>query len=286
MQLAASLPYQATTESLGEPREASPGQPRLGRRWLSAVRRCGEYAPWCYAAVLTTGEVLISLMAVSAGMAVHIALLSTLVVHAALCRDFRYSVLYQAMVLAPLVRILSLAMPLSRFPLMYWYLLTGAPLIASSAVAGALAGFGMQKIGLCRGRPSFQALVALSGVPLGLMEYFILRPAPLIGQLNFASFWLPALLLLTCTGFVEEFMFRGVLQRAASPFGDRFALLFVSLIFAVLHITHRSVLDVVFVFGVALLFGRAVQKDGSILGVSIAHGLTNIGLYLIWPFFF
>lgn len=286
MQFAASLPYQATNESLGEPRKDTPGRPRVLRRWLSAVRRRGEYAPWCYAAVLATGEVLISLMAVSAGMAVHIALLSTLVVHAALCRGSRYSALYQAMVLAPLVRILSLAMPLSRFPLIYWYLLTGVPLIVSSAIASALAGFGMQEIGLHRGRPSFQALVALSGVPLGLMEYFILRPAPLVGKLNFASLWLPALLLLTCTGFVEEFMFRGVLQRAASAFGERFALLFVSLIFAVLHITHRSAVDVVFVFGVALLFGRAVQKDGSILGVSVAHGLTNIGLYLIWPFFF
>lgn len=242
--------------------------------------------PWCYAAALAAGEILVSLMAVSAGMAIHIALLSTLVVHAALCRDSRYSVLYQAMVLAPLVRILSLAMPLSRFRLMYWYFLTGVPLMISSGIASALAGFGAREIGLRGGRPSFQALVALSGIPLGLLEYLILRPAPLIRQLDFASFWLPALLLLACTGFVEEFIFRGVLQRAAAPFGDRFALLFVSLMFAVLHITHRSVLDVVFVFGVALLFGRAVQEDGSILGVSIAHGLTNIGLYLIWPFFF
>jgi hypothetical protein len=42
---------------------------------------------------------------------------------------------------------------------------------------------------------------------------------------------------------------------------------------------------VLFVFGVAVLFGLLVPRPGgSLLGVTLAHGLTNISLYLIFPF--
>lgn len=44
--------------------------------------------------------------------------------------------------------------------------------------------------------------------------------------------------------------------------------------------------DIVFVFVVALFFGWVVQRTGSILGVALAHGITNIVLYLIAPFIF
>ena len=64
----------------------------------------------------------------------------------------------------------------------------------------------------------------------------------------------------------------------------RFGLLYVALLFAVLHIGYRSVLDVVFVFGVALLFGWVAEATWSLLGVTLAHGVTNIVLFLIMPF--
>jgi len=35
---------------------------------------------------------------------------------------------------------------------------------------------------------------------------------------------------------------------------------------------------------VALFFGYSVHKTGSILGVTLSHGLTNIGLFLVFPF--
>ena len=45
-----------------------------------------------------------------------------------------------------------------------------------------------------------------------------------------------------------------------------------------------KLLDVVFVFGVALFFGYVVERTDSILGVSLSHGLTNIVLFLVAPF--
>ena len=85
---------------------------------------------------------------------------------------------------------------------------------------------------------------------------------------------------------MEEFIFRGVLQRAAvGAFRGR-GIVYVSRLFAVRHVGFLSWLDIIFVFGVALFFGWVVKQTGSLLGVTLAHGITNTMLFLILPFFF
>ena len=39
-----------------------------------------------------------------------------------------------------------------------------------------------------------------------------------------------------------------------------------------------------FVLMAGLFFGWVVKRTGSLLGVSLAHGIANIGLYLVFPF--
>jgi len=76
-----------------------------------------------------------------------------------------------------------------------------------------------------------------------------------------------------------------VLQRSATGvFGWR-GIVYVSVLFAILHMGFHSVPDVLFVFGLAMFFGWVVKKTGSILGVTLAHGLTNIMMFLVFPFF-
>jgi hypothetical protein len=52
---------------------------------------------------------------------------------------------------------------------------------------------------------------------------------------------------------------------------------------AVMHIGYRSLADLVFVFTVGLYFAFVVQWSGSILGVSLAHGVTNTTLFVVMP---
>ena len=97
----------------------------------------------------------------------------------------------------------------------------------------------------------------------------------------------PALIIIVCTGFVEEFIFRGVLQRTAiEAFGWR-GIAYISALFAILHMGHRGpfpwIVDVVFVFAVALFFGWVVKKVGSLFGVTLAHGITNVLLLIVFP---
>jgi LysM repeat protein len=84
---------------------------------------------------------------------------------------------------------------------------------------------------------------------------------------------------------LEEVIFRGLIQQASLATYGRFGITFVAILFAILHVGYKSFLDVIFVLVVAMIFGLVVQRTGSLLGVSISHSLTNICLFLVFPFF-
>lgn len=50
-----------------------------------------------------------------------------------------------------------------------------------------------------------------------------------------------------------------------------------------LTIGYGSFTDFVFVLGVGMYFGYIVTRTRSILGVSVAHGLINVSLFLVLP---
>jgi membrane protease YdiL (CAAX protease family) len=192
---------------------------------------------------------------------------------------------YIALTLAPLIRILSLSLPLSELGLsvIYWYLLIGIVLYIAAFFAARIADLGWRRIGWSwKGWP-LQVAFGFIGVALGWIEYMILRPAPLAASLAFSDLWIPALVLLFFTGFLEELIFRGLIQSTAMHVLGRYGLVYGALVFASLHLGFFSLVDLMFVLAVGLLFGWMVWKTGALLGVSLAHGITNICLYLIFP---
>lgn len=195
--------------------------------------------------------------------------------------------LMYSLALVPLIRIVSLAMPLTRFDEPLWFVAAAAPVAVAGIVVTAALGLRPREIGvrLSRRAVRLQLGVVAFGLALGLCEYHILRPEPLAGELTLVRFIGPALVLMFATGFFEEFIFRGILQRTASQaLGAPLALVYVSLIFAILHIGYASVTDFAFVFAIALLYGWVVMRTGSIISVSVSHGITNITLFLLMPF--
>ena len=104
-------------------------------------------------------------------------------------------------------------------------------------------------------------------------------------SLTFEDIIIPAIIMITTTGIVEELIFRGVLQKLAETVMGAMGLIYISLIFAVLHVGFYSILDVIFVLLVSLIFAATVKKTGSLIGVILSHGLANTILFLIAPFF-
>ena len=237
-----------------------------------------------YLVALTIAEVVTTLVEPWVGLLMHGMVLVALLLHTALTWEHPSHRLLLSLVFAPLIRLLSLSLPLSGFPLIYWYLIVSVPLFAATVIALRTLGFPLKMAGLnLKGLP-LQMLVALTGLSLGYFEYRILQPAPLVQNLAWGEIWLPGLILVVCTGFAEELIFRGMMQQAATEaLGSRWGILYVAILFAVLHVGYQSLADVLFVFGVALFFGLARAVTGSILGVSLAHGMTNVLLFLTIP---
>ena len=161
-----------------------------------------EVVPWLFALAIMTAELFVTMFNVCTGMVIHVFLLVALLVLASVIwrRESRSAAyidetagevviqgtpgyrFYIALSLAPIIRILSLAIPMWNLPVMYWYVVTGAPLLLTSFVIIRVAGYRHEDVCLRWGRLWEQAGVALVGVPLGWIEYQILRPAALLAR--------------------------------------------------------------------------------------------------------
>ena len=244
--------------------------------------------PWrialVYLVVITLAEALTILVELRVGLILHGLVLVALILHASLenqllTRDFLIT-----LALVPLIRLLNLAMPFQRFSQIYWYMLVGIPLFLAALYTAHIVHLNRKILGLTWRKLPLQLFIGLIGIGLGYLEYLILSPTAMISELRMELVWLPALILLIFTGLLEEFIFRGLLQYTSGRRLGRYGMLYTAVVFTVLHLGYRSLLDLAFVFIVALFFGWLVQRSGSIVGVTLAHGLINISLFLVFPF--
>lgn len=239
-----------------------------------------------YLVAIAGAELVTALVNPLAGIAMHIVIMLALIVHASLnIKDLRHE-LYLTLALAPMIRLLSLSMPLGSFSQIYWYAIIAVPLFIAVIVLTRRLGYTRWEIGLNFNKWPYQILIALTGIPLGLAEYFILKPKALVASFTWQEIILPAIILIVCTGFIEELCFRGVIQHSAEAAIGQWGWVFVAALFAIMHIGYLSIADFGFVFVVGLFFGIMVDKTRSIAGVTLAHGIANAVLYLVAPFFF
>ncbi len=240
-----------------------------------------------YLLAITIAEVITVVIEPVWGIACHIIILMAVTLHSALSRRQTRQQLILPLALVPLIRIISLSIPLANIPQVWCYPIIYAPLLIAAFQVMRLLGYRLEQVGLNFKQFRIQLAVAITGLVFGISEYFILTEEAKITAPVLQETWLlSAFLLLACTGFVEELIFRGVLQRSAVAAFGWWGIVYVSLLFAVVHLIHRSVIDIAFVFIVALFFGWIVKKTGSLLGVTLSHGIANIVLFLVAPVLF
>jgi membrane protease YdiL (CAAX protease family) len=252
-----------------------------------------------YLAAVIAAEVLIAFSDEAIGLSIHILLVFTLMFLSVLIqpKDATLAPLLVAASLASLVRVFSLAVPRYNFvtapetnPLntLPWLALVSVPLLVSVAAVAYVQRLRPRDLGLAVHRwPELaqQTAIALTGIPLGFLEFFILRPDPWIEQLTLGSLLLGGVVIFFATGFSEELIFRAILlKRAVEGLGRRGGLLYVTAIFASLHIFFLSGVDLVFVFAVGLFYGVIVLRTRNLWGVILSHSLGNVILYLVAPF--
>ena len=242
-----------------------------------------------YLLLVTCAEVL-TIYNPKAGIALHAVILFTLLLHSGMesDKDKNLSTFLMALVLAPLIRILSLSMPFIHFSKISGFLLISIPIFVAIFTCMWVQGLRPKDIGLSLSKlkhTPIEAGVILLAIPFGIIEYQIMEPAALPGLGSGAvNFIAASLIFIVCTGFLEELVFRGLIQHNTIKLMSKWwGILFVSTIFGVLHVGNLALWDCVLAFSIGFMFSVVREKTGSIYGISISHGIINIILFLIAP---
>ena len=252
---------------------------------MAAFSKWGPLPFWLYFIAIAVAESLTIFIYPLAGIFSYSLILIAFIIQSVFVQSSTNRNLVLALSLVPLVRILSLALPLGQLSLIYRFPLIYAPLLGATIAVMWATGLRPAAIGLnLRYWPYQVAGGVISGIGIGITEYLIIGTSPLINTFSLQEVWLPALVLILTTGLVEELMFRGVLQKLSEAAMGRQSIIYVSLIFAILHLGFYSWGDVIFVFFVALFFAAIVKRTGSLLGAILAHGIANAVLFLVAPF--
>jgi uncharacterized protein len=189
-----------------------------------------------------------------------------------------------ALALVPIVRLLSLSLPSLLLPVLDWYVLIGIPaLLAIVLVARTLR---LRPVDLGLGRPRRirpQVLVASTGLLLGLPAYLISRPDPTVAIPTPFLIAQAAVILAIFGGFLEELLYRGLIQSVASGFLARGGIIVSSVTTAIMYASSLNVRYVLFMTLVAIFFGLAVRRTGSIAGTTGAHAILLVTQLVIWP---
>lgn len=240
----------------------------------------------CYILILIFSEVVTTYDLTSWGIILQVILITCLVINSTLTRSTKFSYLLQAMILLPIIRIMSLSIPVMELEPLYWLALMAIPVIAAIWILMQSQHINKEMVGLNFGNLPLQVLVGLTGIGFGFVEYLILQPTALIPNLELWNILLASSMVIISTGLVEELVFRGIIQRnAENLMGKLWGIIFTAVLFTGFNISWNSPIDVIFIFAVSICYGYVFQKTRSVVGISISHGLGNVVLFIIMPFF-
>lgn len=235
--------------------------------------------------VLALAEVLTIFVSQMAGMIVYGLILIALLVQYSIGIPKRANNFLVVLSIIPLIRLLAMTIPPVSFDPVYWYLLVAALLGVLVFISARLAGMSSSSMGLQVAKKELpaQLLIGMTGVTIGLVEYLILRPEPVLPGFGSGILFLASMIFLLFAGLLQEVIFRGLLQISSVQIMDRFGIVYVAVIFTLQSLVFRSLWNTLFVFLVGLGFGIIVARTRSLVGVSLSHGMAYISLFLIFP---
>ena len=236
-----------------------------------------------YVVLIAGAEVLSALGWIVLGVSLDLAIVVLLLNHYALLGSARYRRVLPVFVLLPLLRALSWTMTTWAWPHTAWYALVGAPVLMAVFLTAQFLRLPTTRLGLSLPSWREQLLIGMSGFPVGLGAFLVLRPQPLAIDLGPTHVVIGILVLSGFVGFTEELLFRGLLQKVAVQTVGRAGLLVSSSLFVVVYIGSLSIPYLILMAVVGMFFGWCVERTGSIWGVVLAHSIWVVEALLILP---
>ncbi len=137
-----------------------------------------------YLVAIATAEVVTVFIQFLPGIACHIAVLVALIVHSAVTTKYSNRPLLLSLTLVPLIRIISLSMPLENIPQILWYPIIYSPLLVATVVIMRILQYSPGQVGLSFQKVPLQLLIGLTGIVFGIVEYFILKPEAVAAEIT------------------------------------------------------------------------------------------------------
>lgn len=193
--------------------------------------------------------------------------------------------IYPAFMLLPLFRLLNVAMPVFFDLTLYSYSMVYAPMFIPIYFLVKDGFVGRAEAGLTFKGFWFYLPLAISvGFALGWGEYNVIHPQLLASGTSIKDVLILIITMIFFVGIVEEFIFRSSLQTVLEArLGSIGGLLLASVIFGFMHSGYRLPLELLYVSFAGVIFGLLFWLTKSLPIISLAHGVTNISLFLVVP---
>jgi uncharacterized protein len=193
--------------------------------------------------------------------------------------------IYPALMLMPLFRLLNVAMPVFFNLTLYSYSMVYAPMFIPIYFILKDGFVSRSEAGLTFKGFWFYLPLAISvGFALGWGEYNVIHPQVLTTGANIKDVLVLIVTMIFFVGIVEEFIFRSSLQTVLEErLGSIAGLMLASVIFGFMHSGYQSPLELLYVSFAGVIFGLLFWLTKSLPIIALAHGVTNISLFLVVP---
>ncbi len=214
---------------------------------------------------------------------IHLALILVILTQYRTIATEPYAGILPGLALISLFRVLSLVLSFPDISPFFWYAIISVPLLVAVGWYIHLQGSAVARLG--RGSSPWiqQVIFAGTGIPLSVIAYFILQPSLPPRSFTSIDYTIAAVGILLTAGILQEVIFRGILQEAATSLYGRNGIWFSNVLFTVLYVGTLNVFAVLFFHLVGLLFSWWAERTKSVWGVAIAHALMMVGALLLFP---
>jgi uncharacterized protein len=190
------------------------------------------------------------------------------------------------LLLFPILRLLSVTIPIAVLPRIYWYPAIGLPWLLSALIVVWFLRPSLDTLqihGWRHGEILRQGIFGLTGIALAFLVFFLAPAKPIVADGNWRSLVLGGLFLTVFSGFSEEFVFRFLVQSQLESVFGRAGIIIAAMLGAALYIPTLSLPLVAFWMIAGMIFGFWVHRTRSLWGVVLAHSLINVGSILLLP---
>ncbi|MDY9928089.1 type II CAAX endopeptidase family protein [Methanosarcina sp.] len=193
--------------------------------------------------------------------------------------------IHQAFILLPILRLVNLSMPIFFESNLYSFLFIYVPMAIPATIISVHQEIpGEKKADLLKKMKVYLPFSILAGLILAEAEYLIIRTSPLIPDLSPVNLLQLTIIMIFVVGFVEEFIFRGIIQTRLEEFlGPAGGILLASLLFGIMHSSYGTHYEIAYTFLAGGILGYLFYRTKSLSLVVMIHGFINIFLFGLIP---